>query len=82
MIPAPIAAVLADTDTTAVVGLPASLSLSVTTEVAPNWELMADITWTQWSNFDELRIEFDNLLKSREQAAWPHPAIIDCTVLW
>ncbi|MES9970552.1 MAG: outer membrane protein transport protein [Candidatus Thiodiazotropha sp.] len=64
IIPAPIAAVLADTDTTAAVDLPASLSLSVATEVAPKWELMADITWTQWSSFEELRIEFDNPLKA------------------
>jgi long-chain fatty acid transport protein len=64
IIPAPIAAVLADTDSTAAVDLPASLSLSVTTEVAPKWELMADVTWTQWSSFEELRIEFDNPLKA------------------
>lgn len=57
-------AVLADTDATAEVTLPASLSLSVTTQVAPKWEVMADVTWTEWSSFDELRIEFDNPLKS------------------
>jgi long-chain fatty acid transport protein len=62
-LPAAFTAVLADSDATAAVDLPASLSLSVTTEVAPKWELMADITWTQWSSFDELRIEFDNALK-------------------
>jgi long-chain fatty acid transport protein len=62
-VPAAFAAVLADGDATATVDLPASLSLSVTTEVAPKWDLMADITWTQWSSFDELRIEFDNPLK-------------------
>jgi long-chain fatty acid transport protein len=63
-IPAPIAAVLADTGATAPVDLPASLSLSVTTEVAPKWELMADLTWTQWSSFEELRIIFDNPQKT------------------
>jgi long-chain fatty acid transport protein len=63
-IPAPIAAVLADTGATAPVDLPASLSLSVSTEVAPKWQLMADLTWTQWSDFEELRIIFDNPLKA------------------
>jgi long-chain fatty acid transport protein len=63
-IPAPIAAVLADSDASAAVDMPASLSLSVTTQIAPKWELMADITWTQWSSFEELRIEFDNPLKA------------------
>jgi long-chain fatty acid transport protein len=59
-VPAALNAVLADTDATAEVELPASLSLSMTTQVAPKWEVMADITWTQWSSFEELRIEFDN----------------------
>jgi long-chain fatty acid transport protein len=62
-LPAALTAVLADSDATAAVDLPASLSLSLTTSVAPKWELMADVTWTQWSSFDELRIEFDNPLK-------------------
>jgi long-chain fatty acid transport protein len=62
-VPAALDAVLADSDATAKVELPASLSLSMTTQVAPRLELMADITWTQWSSFDELRIEFDNPLK-------------------
>jgi long-chain fatty acid transport protein len=56
-------AVLADTDATATVTLPASLSLSMTTLVAPQWEVMADVTWTGWSSFDELRVKFDNPLK-------------------
>jgi long-chain fatty acid transport protein len=49
-------AVLADGDASAAVDLPASLSLSVVTRVAPKLEMMADVTWTQWSSFDELRI--------------------------
>jgi long-chain fatty acid transport protein len=64
MVPAAFTAVLADTDASAAVDLPASLSLSLLTEVAPKWDLMADITFTQWSSFDELRIEFDNPLKA------------------
>jgi long-chain fatty acid transport protein len=57
-------AVLADTGATAKVTLPASLSLSMSTLVAPQWELMADLTWTGWSSFDELRVKFDNPLKA------------------
>jgi long-chain fatty acid transport protein len=62
-LPAAFAAVLADTGALASVDLPATLSLSLTTAIAPKWELMTDLTWTQWSSFDELRIEFDNPLK-------------------
>ncbi len=63
-VPAALAAVLADTDATAEVTLPASLSVSLTTKVAPKWELMADVTWTDWSQFDELVIKYDNPLKA------------------
>jgi long-chain fatty acid transport protein len=52
-------AALADGDATASVDLPASLSVSLVTSVAPKWELMADVTWTQWSSFKELRIKLD-----------------------
>ncbi len=61
---ATLGAVLADSDVSAEVTLPASLSVSLTTRVAPKWDLMADITWTDWSQFDELRIKFDNPLKA------------------
>ncbi len=53
-------ALLADTGASAKVTLPASLSLSLTTQVAPKWDVMADVTWTGWSSFDELRIKFDD----------------------
>ncbi len=60
---AALGSVLADTGATASVTLPASLSLSVISQIAPKWEMMADVNWTGWSSFDELRIEFDNPLK-------------------
>ncbi len=59
--------VLADTGATASVNLPATLSLSMTSLVTPEWEMMADVTWTGWSSFDELRIEFDSSLADSVQ---------------
>ncbi len=56
-----------DTGATASVTLPASLSLSVTSLLVPQWEVMADVTWTGWSSFDELRIEFDSALADAVQ---------------
>jgi long-chain fatty acid transport protein len=41
---------------TADVTLPDSASLSVFQKLGSRWELLADITWTGWSDFDELRI--------------------------
>jgi len=59
-VPGPIAAVFADTGVKADITLPDSASLSVVQTVTDRWNLMADITWTNWSVFDELRVEFDS----------------------
>ncbi|MFO1351479.1 MAG: outer membrane protein transport protein [Gammaproteobacteria bacterium] len=37
---------------------PATLSLSGYHDINAQWAVMADITWTDWSAFDELRIKF------------------------
>jgi long-chain fatty acid transport protein len=39
---------------------PDSLSLSFFHSFNPQWAIMGDATWTNWSTFNELRIEFDN----------------------
>lgn len=36
--------------------LPDSVSLSLFQRLSDRWELLADVTWTGWSDFDELRI--------------------------
>jgi len=46
----------ANTPVTASVTLPDSASLSVLHKLSPKLDLLADITWTGWSDFDELRI--------------------------
>jgi len=48
-----------DTGLEAGITLPASLALSVAHQV-DKITYLADITWTGWSSFDELRIKFDN----------------------
>ncbi|MDJ0807755.1 MAG: outer membrane protein transport protein [Gammaproteobacteria bacterium] len=49
-----------NTSVTATADLPASASLSAVLGVSDRLTLLADITWTGWSSFDELRIKFDN----------------------
>ncbi|WP_201241946.1 OmpP1/FadL family transporter [Halorhodospira halophila] len=39
--------------------IPASLNLGVSHRLDRRWTLLADATWTQWSDFDELAIQFD-----------------------
>ncbi len=52
--------VFTNTAASADIDLPASISLSVAHGFTPQIEIMGDITWTQWSNFQELRIDFAN----------------------
>lgn len=42
------------------VTLPDSASLSLYHNIDEKWAVMADLTWTGWRTFDELRIRFDN----------------------
>jgi long-chain fatty acid transport protein len=42
------------------VTIPATLSLSGYHQIDQHWAVMADVTWTDWSVFDELRLEFDD----------------------
>lgn len=49
-----------DSDAEADVNLPDSLSLSIYQKISDRWAIMGDITWTNWSRFEELRIKFDN----------------------
>jgi len=37
-----------------------AVSIAHTLVAAPRWQLLADVTWTDWTVFDELLIEFDN----------------------
>lgn len=49
-----------DTGLSASITLPDSLSLSVVHEYNDTLEVMADVTWTGWSDFKELRVKYDN----------------------
>ncbi|MEQ9331381.1 outer membrane protein transport protein [Thalassobaculum sp.] len=53
-----------DTGASAAVTTPASLSIGVRQRVSPEWTVMGGLEWTEWSVFDELRIEFDNAAQS------------------
>jgi len=54
-----VAATFADTDVSGDLVLPESVSLSGYHSIGSKWAVMADVTWTNWSRFDELRIKFD-----------------------
>jgi long-chain fatty acid transport protein len=51
-----------DQDVEGDITLPASASLSAYHRINPQWAVMADVLWTEWSTFDELVIEFDGAL--------------------
>lgn len=52
---------LTDGDITAGLSLPETVSLSLAQRVTDKLELLADVTWTNWSRFKELRVKFDNV---------------------
>lgn len=39
---------------------PDSLSVSLYGQLNPRWAALADVTWTRWSKFKELRVRFDS----------------------
>jgi long-chain fatty acid transport protein len=47
-----------DTTAKADIDMPDSISLSAFHQLNDKWAIMADITWTNWSVLEELRIEF------------------------
>ncbi len=59
---APLAAALGnvDTDVEADIDLPASLLVTAYHQLTDKWAILADVTWTEWSELEELRIEFDS----------------------
>lgn len=42
------------------VNLPETASLSAFSQIDSKWAVMGDVTWTKWSRFQELRLQFDN----------------------
>ena len=54
----------ADTPITAYITVPESWSASLYHQVNSRWAVMGDVTHTQWSRLPELRIDFENSLKS------------------
>lgn len=51
-----------NTTASAALTLPEVAAFSVFSQLTPNWAVMADVTWTNWSRFDVLRVEYENLL--------------------
>jgi long-chain fatty acid transport protein len=49
-------AATANSDVTADVTLPETFSVSAFSRLNDTWDLMGDVTWTRWSQFEELKI--------------------------
>lgn len=60
--PPALAAMLSNSDASAGVSLPETVSLSLAQSLTDKFELLADVTWTNWSRFKELRVKFDSAL--------------------
>ena len=64
--------VFADTGVSANVTLPETASFSGSHKISDKWKIMADVTFTKWSRFSELVLEFDNPNKPKtvEENRW------------
>lgn len=51
---------LRSTDAEAEVTMPDVVSIGAYHEINPQWAVMADASWTNWSTFEELRVKFDD----------------------
>ena len=49
-----------NTNVTAAITLPETFSASAFSKLNDTWDLMGDVTWTRWSQFKELRVDFAN----------------------
>lgn len=58
-LPSPSNTIFSDTGIDAGIELPAQLSVSYFRDVTDDFAVMADITWTEWSNFNALVVKFD-----------------------
>jgi long-chain fatty acid transport protein len=61
-VPTLLAGTFSDTDAELMLMLPESLNIGVRHALTPRLELLGDYTWTRWSRYDELVVEFDNSL--------------------
>lgn len=65
-----------DTGATAGLTTPESVSFGVRQQLGERWAVMADLQWTGWSSFEELRIDFgnpaepDNVTEQRWNDVW------------
>jgi len=51
---------LRDSDATADLTTPDTFSIGIYHEFNPQWAVMGDVAWTNWSTFDELRVKYDD----------------------
>ena len=59
-LPAPFVAASQNSDVKADLTLPETFSISAFSRLNDTWDLMGDITWTRWSQFEELAIYRDS----------------------
>lgn len=53
-----------DTGVTAEMNLPETISAGFYHDVSAQWSVMGEVSWTNWSRINELRLQFDNSAQS------------------
>ncbi len=61
--------VFSDTEAEVKLPMPNELSVSASHDLNDVWTLLGDATWTQWSDFKQLGVTFENALQPADSAA-------------
>lgn len=59
-VPPPLVPAFGNTAATSKLTLPEVASLSIFSQLNPHWAVMADVTWTNWSRFNQLHTDFES----------------------
>ncbi len=70
-VPAPLAGAFpASTRASAQLNLPDSLTFGVSHQLSPNWMILADVGWTNWSRFSDLTVNMAGRSPSVTEERW------------
>ncbi|MBB4284364.1 OmpP1/FadL family transporter [Roseospira goensis] len=73
---------LVDSDAEAELTTPDTLSVGAYHEVSPEWAIMGEVAWTNWSLFDELAVDAEVGADSRTVENWHDTVFASIGALW
>lgn len=69
--PAPVAFLFPETDGETSITLPAQFTAALAYKFSPAWTIEAGVRWEEWTSFDELTIDLDQLVAGQSSMTYP-----------